>query len=90
MARPSSRPKSKSPHVMLKNWRESAGLSQAEMARQAHVSPATWCDLEAGKKLPGLSLAWDIEELTKGVVKVKLWQDLDRARRTARKNGSAA
>lgn len=68
----------------LKTWRNAAKLKQAEAARLVPTSPATWCDLEAGKKLPGLEIAADIERVTEGAVTVADWTETARERRRQR------
>jgi transcriptional regulator with XRE-family HTH domain len=71
------------PHTLLKRWRESKNLTQAEAARQLGVSAPTWLDLERGTKLPGLSIARALQDKT-GIDR-ELWDDLDQKRRDERK-----
>lgn len=74
------------PGEKLKAWRtETAKITQEEAAGRINASAATWCDLEAGKKLPGLDIAADLERLTEGAVTVLDWTELSRERREGRK-----
>lgn len=50
--------------TLLKTWRESEKLTQAEASKRAGVSQATWCDWEGNKKLPRLDKIVDLVELT--------------------------
>ncbi|HEU4619516.1 MAG TPA: helix-turn-helix transcriptional regulator [Gammaproteobacteria bacterium] len=49
---------------VLKAWRETEKITQAEAARRAGVSQPTWCDWESGKKLPRLDKIVDLVTLT--------------------------
>lgn len=72
----------------LKAWRvEDAKLTQAEAARLARVTPATWCDWESGKKVPTVDRAEDIEKLTGRKVRVPDWAEYSRLLRERRRAG---
>ncbi len=59
--------------VKLKKWREQAGMTQAEAARQAGVSAPAWSDWEAFMKKPDLRNASALELLTEGSVAIADW-----------------
>lgn len=63
----------KSAHELLKDWREGRKLTQAQASRLADVSQATWCEWEAGGKIPRIDLAVRLEELTDSTVTVRDW-----------------
>lgn len=75
--------------MLLRKWRGSLGLTQAECARAVGVRQPTWCDWEAGT-VPRVALALRLEELTGGQVPVEAWADGPRMAQDASLNGSGA
>lgn len=71
----------------LKSWREAQDpkLSFEAAGAKVGVSGSAWFDWEAGKKVPTVDLAEDIEELTCGAVTVGMWGEIAREKRLAQK-----
>lgn len=42
--------------TQITKQRNSLGIIQAELARRAGVTPATICQIESGKRMPGISI----------------------------------
>ena len=61
--------------VRLKNWRERYGLSQRALGECLGISQEYVCQLEGGKKTPGLSVASAIERKTNGEIPSRDWAD---------------
>ena len=72
------------PHEKLKCWREKAEITQTEAAKRLGVSQATYCDYEAGNKVPRMDKAEDMERLTEGAVKLPEWAEFVRAREASK------
>jgi DNA-binding XRE family transcriptional regulator len=58
--------------AQLRNLRKQAGLTQAELATRAGVSPATVCNLENGKVNISLSKLEQIAKALKATVHVNI------------------
>lgn len=73
------------PHEKLREWREkTAQIKQAEAARRAEVTSATWFDWENGTKNPVAHRARKLEELTDGAVTADEFEQVARERDEAR------
>lgn len=73
------------PHEKLRDWRENtAKIKQAEAARKAGVTSATWLDWEKGTKNPVAHRARKLEELTDGAVTADEFEQVARERDEAR------
>ncbi len=59
--------------ALLRKWRQEAKLSQVEAARKIGASQSAWASWEAGKRGPDNHNSHEIETLTDGVVRAKLW-----------------
>lgn len=76
------------PADALKLWRESREpkLSFTEAGSLVGVSGSAWFDWEAGKKIPSVDLAEDLERITDGSVTVAMWGEASRERRAEQKS----
>lgn len=61
----------------LRQWRESAGINQAELARRLRVSAPSVSDWEAGKKTPRIEHALAIAAESGGAVPIETWARVD-------------
>lgn len=59
--------------VRLRQWREKRGITQHAAAIVLGIAQSTLCDLENGKKQPGLALAFLIERKTKRDITARDW-----------------
>lgn len=57
----------------LRAWREEAGKTQTECAKVVGVSQGAWADWEADRRQPQVSIAFAIEDLTKGAVPARVF-----------------
>lgn len=58
---------------MLREYRKAHGIKQKDLAKSLGVSNPYLCDIEKGKRTPGLALAVRIEDATKGAVPATSW-----------------
>lgn len=65
---------------VLREWRNSKDLTQAQAAKKVGVRAATWCDWEKGNKEPKTDHAQDLEKLTEGRVTMVMWAERSRLR----------
>lgn len=54
-------------------WRKSKDLSQEQAAQLAGVSQATWSTWEVGEAVPRLHAAFEVQRLTRGLVRARDW-----------------
>lgn len=57
----------------LQRYIETAGMSQAELARLLGISRGYMSEITSGKKTPSLRVASDLERLTAGAVAAASW-----------------
>ncbi len=57
----------------LRRWRDDEGISQAIAADRIRASQGAWAAWERGDKGPDLHFAFELEKLTRGVVRAEDW-----------------
>lgn len=60
-------------HVLLREWRISKGLTQAQCAAMVDVAQPTWNAWENNVRNPHIEFAVKIEDITGGFVPVRAW-----------------
>jgi transcriptional regulator with XRE-family HTH domain len=63
----------KPPHERLREWRDSAGISQSAAAIAVGTSGPVWCEWEKGSRRPRLRFAFAIQRLTNGTLDAEAW-----------------
>jgi transcriptional regulator with XRE-family HTH domain len=58
---------------LLRKWRQEADLSQAEAAKKIGASQSAWASWEAGNRGPDNHNSHQIELLTDGEIRARLW-----------------
>lgn len=58
---------------LLRKWRESQGLTQAEAGKKLRVHQNTWSDWEGGRKVPRTGFVLAIQAMTGGDVPASAW-----------------
>lgn len=69
----------------LREWREAAGLTQADAAEKIGAEQGTWGPWEKDKKRPSVDYACAIDRLTVGAVPVSGWGRPSKARSKKRR-----
>jgi transcriptional regulator with XRE-family HTH domain len=75
----------------LREWREAAGLSQAQAAKRLGIAQGTWSTWERGDKRPELEFIFELEKATKRAVRLADWIRSDEEReKLAKSRGKLA
>lgn len=69
--------------VALKRWRESEGLTQSGVAELVKVDQPTVAHWEAGRREPSVDEALRLDEVSAGVVSVRVWRHPESRRKAS-------
>lgn len=70
---------SKSPREKFREWFDGSGLTKADVGRVLDCTPEHVAYILEGKRVPGLRIAFRIEEASGGAVSAREWAEAEAA-----------